>query len=1147
MYTKFIFSEIENNLKLICIEKMLNNSKNNSKNNKQLMIVPEQNTLSTDELLITSDENNAFLFSNILSFKRLAYYVLNETSVDSKDNINGIGQILLIKKILIELKDELRFYKNTINRSGFATQISETLDQMQRYAFSVNDLKNVLDIFTKDENSTAFIYKLNDLYLIYSKFEEKIKEKFLTNDDLLILLKSNIKNSQYIKDLDIYITSFYSFSVLENRVILELSKYAKSLTIAIPMNNGVSLEDVRNKNIEVYDLYREPKEAVKSIVKLIDNVENSKIEIEHIECVLKNPAIEFLKKNINNTTAKYRGDTDVIEFYEADNKYTETEFVVKYINNLILEGYRYKEIVLVCPDFENYNYILKSVFNKYNIPIFYDKKDFLYKNRIIECIRSAFEAVNRNMEYEYVFRFLKSGVADINYGQIDYLDNYIIEYGIRGYMWAYDIWNFGSNRDETLYDLEELNNLKNKITYFLEPLKDIIGTVKVHCKNLYEFIERLKIFEYIENKVLDENIPINVKREYELVWDKLILIIEQMYDILGDEEISFEDFTKIFDAGVNDDDFGHIPTYDDQIVIANTNRSKIENTKVMIFMDATDKNYPKYSEQNVIFDTEECEKILNTGFRFLDDSMERFYAQNMALFLNILKAEEKIVFIKPKATLKGEINNNSKMIEKIMHMFSKDFLEIKESKYKNKSSYELKKEISKYKDNQTVYKWYKDKQGRLEKELFYNIENEDYFKHKLSKEVVDKLYGNELFVSVSKLEKYVQCPYSYFLRYNVKAYPKKEYRTTAVDYGQLFHLMFELFTDYMHTNGKNYEDVVKNEIDEFVDEHMEYCIVNINKDILLKDTRYRVYLARIKKIAKVSIWAIVYHIKNGFFDKILSEASFKNKGDFNIMKVKLDNNVKLSLTGKIDRVDFMKTLEINEDGNAVKSAYVKIIDYKSSKKSLELDQLYHGLQLQLVLYLDTMIKNKTTIVDELGVDEVYEAGVFYFSTKNPIIEKGKYDLSDENLETKVLEEFKMKGVFNSKDEVVYGIDKKFKGLLNSSNEELSSTNKKSLIYNAELIKGNKLGKKSSGISQENIAKLREFANYKVKKISTDILKGDIDVKPTKFGDVEYCTYCEYKNICQIELKSNYNKFRKLDKISKELVIDKIKDELKKDE
>ncbi len=1125
MGIKFIFSELENDLKKVCIERAVQ-----EKDNKQLIIVPEQNTLSTDSMLIEYSQNHAFLFSNVLSFKRLAYYVLNETEANNKDNLSSIGQTLVIKKVLHEVQDELLYYKNAITRPGFASQISETINQMSRYAFDSEELKKVIDIYQDQEVSNTFKYKLHDLNIIYNSFFEKIKENYLTNDDLLLILAKNIKKSTYIKDLDIYINSFYSYSVLENMVIRELAKYAKSLTVAIPLGKNETLETVRQNKVEIHDFYHEPKQAVKSLLKIFDNLEDVKVEFEHINTNVANKEIEFIKENYNKfKLPTFEGETKSVKLLNCNTKYSETELVAKIVKSKVEnEGYRYKDIVVVCADFESYGHILKNTFNSYNIPIFYDKKDFLYKNRVIEAIRSAYDAVLKKMKYESIFRFLKSGVVSFDPEQINYLENYIIEYGIRGYMWNFEEWVYGQNsKSELKYDLDEINSIKQSVTKLLSPLKNEKLLVSEHCENLYKFLENLKLFEYIESKVLDENTPINIKREYELVWDKLVLLLEQMYDVLGDEKVTLEEFYSIFDTGVREDDFGHIPTFDDQVVVANINRSKIESAKIMIFMDASDKNYPKYTEQNIIFDSEECDNILNTGYRFLDSSLERLYAQNLVLFLNIAKVQDELYFTKPKSSLKGDIINPAKAVEKIMTMFNIDFIDENDLTQGSKSKEDIKKEIGEYKDNEKVYNWYKSSNGRIEKDLFYSIESEEFFKHKLSTDVVEKLYGKELLASVSKLEKYVQCPYAYFLNYNVKGRPKKVYEATSMDYGQLFHLLFELFIEDIRLRETDWNDITEEQINLFVDEQIEYCLANLNKEVFLNDSRYKVFLDRISAITKVSIKAIVHHIKNGKFENIYSEASFKNKGEFNVLNIKIDGkNIRVS--GEIDRVDLLKSVEEDEEGNKVEKCYVKIIDYKSSDRKFELDKFYHGLQLQLVVYLDTIMKNKKTLLRAVDFDDVEEAGFFYFTAKNPIIEKGGKNV---DIEEEVLKEFRMNGLYNSRDEVVLGIDTKFDKILRGVTGEVSKEDRKSFIFPAEFTTKNALSSNSTNVDKEDMTSYREFANNKIKEIGQNIFQGNIEAKPSKFNDFEYCTYCDYKNICKIELKGENNKYNEMHSLS----------------
>ncbi len=1129
MAVKFIFSEIENELKNLCIDRVVTSS-----NNKQLLIVPEQNTLTTDTQLINKSKNNAFLFANVLSFKRLAFYVLNETEVSSKENLTSIGRILVIKKVLHEVQNELVYFKNSITRPGFATQISETLNQMARYNFTGEEFNNLLDIFNSKSTNTSFQLKLKDLNLIYNAFNKKIEENYFTTDDLLHILAKNIKHSEYIKGLDVYINSFYSYSVLENKVILELAKHCNSLTITLPLSKKDTLDTIRGNDVELSDFYFEPKKAAKQLLKLFDNTEDLKVEYEHLNATSRNEDIQHILDNYGKSyTKKEKSDfnNNTVQFYECENKYTETEFIANLINEKITEGYRYKDIVLVCPDIESYSYIIKNVFDKQNIPLFYDKKDMLFKNRVVECICSALDVVVKNFKYESLFRFLKSGVINFENEKLSMFENYIVEYGIRNYMWNFERWSYGQHSIKQVYDLDEINEFKNLVLDLLSPLQNKKLTISEHCRNLYDFIEKIEVFKYIEDKVLDDTTPINVKRELELVWTKTIEIIEQMYDVLGEEVVTLEEFVSIFESGVREEDFGHIPTYDDQVVIANINRSKIESAKVMIFMDCTDRNYPKYTEQNIIFDTEEAENILNTGYKILDSSLERLYAQNLAMYLYIAKVEDELIFTKAKATFKGDELNSAKVVTNIQKPLNKNFTYETDVKFRYNNKESVKRNIKNYTSNEDVYGWYKNATGRINKDLFDKIESEEFFKYNLSTDIIEKLYGKEILASVSKFEKYVQCPYAYHLTYNIKGRPKREYQANSMDYGQLFHKLFEIFVTNVQLAKTNWKDIDDDYISKFVDEQIEFVIINMNKEIFTRDSRYKVYLDRIADISKISIKAIVYHIVSGEYEEIYSEASFKNKGDLNVLNVKIgDKNIRVS--GEIDRVDLMRVTEKDDEGNIKENCYVKIVDYKSSKKSFSLNDFYNGIQLQLIVYLDSVLKNSERLLKNTRFDKIDEAGVFYFTAQNPILDKNVVkDIAE--VDKEILQQFRMNGIFNSNENVVNSIDKYLKKPeeLNSLGDGYSDYKSDSDVINAKYTTKGEFYSSSGNVDKENMQMYREYSNTKIKEIGQSIFEGNIEAKPVKNKDFVYCSYCNFKNICMIELKDDKGKYKELEQLS----------------
>lgn len=198
--------------------------------------------------------------------------------------------------------------------------------------------------------------------------------------------------------------------------------------------------------------------------------------------------------------------------------------------------------------------------------------------------------------------------------------------------------------------------------------------------------------------------------------------------------------------------------------------------------------------------------------------------------------------------------------------------------------------------------------------------------------------------------------------------------------------------------------------------------------------------------------------------------------------------------------------------------YLRIIDYKSSVKDIDLNSVSYGLQLQLLTYLDAIIKE----------ENAEPAGVLYFSLIEPIINSEKKKTKEE-LEDEIRKRFKMKGLVLADVKVVKMMDKN----LESGYSEMLP------VY---IGKDDEISQKSSSVAtKEQFEILQRYITKLIKNISKDILSGNIEIKPYYKDKKTPCEYCEYKGICQFDKNKLGNEYSYVPNYNK----DEIWEELKK--
>ena len=380
---------------------------------------------------------------------------------------------------------------------------------------------------------------------------------------------------------------------------------------------------------------------------------------------------------------------------------------------------------------------------------------------------------------------------------------------------------------------------------------------------------------------------------------------------------------------------------------------------------------------------------------------------------------------------------------------------------------------------------------------------------KISKENIDKLYGNTLNTTVSRLEQYKACGFSYYLKYGLKIRDTNEFKVQMVDTGNFMHDVIDTFFKTIREKELDVKKITEDQTYELIDKIVEEKL-SISKNYIFTSTdKYKLLTRRLKRVIQKSMKYIIESLKESDFQVFGSELEFKKGKDYEPISLQLQDGKKVEITGKIDRIDLAK----DENGK-----YIRIIDYKSSVKNIDLNEVVAGLQIQLLTYLDATCK----------IEEMFPAGVLYFSLIDPVIKAEKY-MSDEQIEEELKKKFKMNGLILADVKVVKMMDKK----LESGNSN---------VVPAYIDKEGNLSKKSNAVTREQFGDLQKYTAKIIKEISEEILSGNINLNPyynTKTKKTP-CEYCEYKSICQFKAGSYGNNYNYISKKEKQEILEQIK-------
>ncbi len=1094
--SKYIYDEINGKIK---------------ENKKIYIITPEQFSFTAEQKLL--ENKKSVINAEVVTFNRLAYRVINEIGGVVHTNLTKCGKAMLVFSILQKQKNNLVF----LNKSDENIDLCiRTISEFKKHGVTLEKLKNIQD---KIEDK-YLKNKLKDMILIYEKFEEKIKNKYIDETDLLTILSENIENIDFLKNSIIYIDEFSGFTEQEYLCIKKMIKIAENVIITF-------CTDDLELNNNYLDIFYPNKITYKKIINLLEE-ENKKIEKIYLNNTyrFKSEELKYIEENLFN--AKINN----INLFLAKNQYSEIENIAKKINILIKnEKLRFKDIYIITKNIEKYSSLTKTIFNKYNIPVFIDEKRDLNQNIIIQYILSILDIFIKNYSFDFIFNYLKTGFVDIEENDIFKLEKYAKKYGIKNNKFKKD-FTFGineKNKEEIYY----LNELRKKIIEPLINLKNIIDEDRTNIgKELYLFLISQKIEEKIIEKIkkLKENNYYDLAKEYEESYQIVIEIFNQIDLIFHNEKMTIDEFSKIIKIGLKNSELGKIPKSQDQVIIGDIDRSRSRKTKVLFIVGLNDGVFPSVNKSEGFFDDEDREYLKDKGIELAKGTLENLYDDNFNIYKAFSVAEEKLFLSYVSSDDEGKALRPSNLIYKIKRMFpniieesdiisSNNKIEIVNenklfedliliiNKLRNKNE-----EDKNIEDPQklffTIFKYYQ-KNEKYKDLLNDNLKYMNYILNEnIKKENVQKLYGEKLETSVSKLEKYKACPYSYFMQYILKIKDNDELKVQSFDTGSFMHdVINSFFEDINYSEKNNLKNISDEELEKMVDGIIDEKLLNSNNYIFTATEKYKLLVSRLKRIIKKALKYIIETIVQSEFNLDGTEVEFSEKGKYKPILLNLENGKTVEIIGKIDRVDIAQTDD---------KKYVRIIDYKSSVKSIDLNDVYAGLQLQLITYLDAVCK----------VEDFLPAGVLYFNLLEQIINSDK-KLSNEEIEQRIKNNFKMKGLILADVKVAKMHDKNL-------------TSGMSQIVPAYIDKTGTLSpKKSSIATKEEFDKLQNYINKTIKNIAREIFNGNIEMKPYYKNKKTPCEYCIYKNVCSFNSGICKKDYRFIDKKSNEEILTKI--------
>ena len=1099
--------------------------------NNYIIVVPEQFTMATQKAIVDRHPKHGVQNIDIVSFNRLAFRVFEELGISDLSILDDTGKTLILKRIIEENRDRLNIYRRKANQSGFVEEMKSAISELYSYGIDLESFENIRS-YTKDKPYMDM--KLMDIGLIYKAFKETLGDRYITKEEILKKLCSVIGKSQLINNSEFFLDGFTGFTPVQEELLGILLDNGRRLTVTVtlPQEETGGLTGAGFENIKEQELFNLSKTTINKLYGLAADRQISIADEDIIAAKAdrsfrynEDNELSYIEKNLfrDNITVSGCDSRGNVRIAALDNPIREAEAAAAYINERVRTGgLRYRDFAIITGDLDTYRKLIETAFRENDIPFFMDNKRKLISNPCVNAIRQSLLMVSDNFSYESVFGFLKCGISGIERDKIDILENYVLEFGIRGFNRYSKIFTKANSR----YSEERLcaiNEIREAFTGLIGEFKESTGgrnkTVRDYTYAVYQLMEKLDVYGILSKyeEGFKEKGNLSLAKEYEQTYGLLINLLDKLVELMGDTKIGISEYSKLLDSGLEEIKVGVIPLNVDTVVIGDIQRTRLSDIKELIVLGVNDGIIPMVSGKSGLFTGKDRSFLKSIGVELSPGARENIFIQRFYLYQNLTKPTDRLILSYSRTSASGKALRPSYLINTIRDMYADDkslFMDVREDNIytrelgiryiaenfsKSNEMTPLQKELFSY--------FYRD--GELKKKLMRIVEGADFSSctGRIDEAVARVLYGNDMIKSATRLERYAACGYAHFIMYGLKLAERRIYEISAADMGSMYHRVVELFSKEMKKEGLSFRTVSDEEREQLLNRCMEQVENSANGDVFFDTERNKYLLRRIREVSLKTLWVISEHVRAGNFEPEDFELSFSD--------------------GRVDRVDTMR-----QEGKL----FVKVIDYKSGSKKFDMDEVIGGLQIQLINYMGAVLdierqKNRDS--------EIVPAGAFYFNIKSPYIERISERYSDdmtgeerrrldEAYRNAFLEEYRQSGLVNSDSQAAAEMDL-----------SLKEGKGKSLIIP---IKAEELntGIGKSFMSGRNFNDIIEYIRNKTEEMCDEILSGDIETNPYIKAGKTPCDYCGFKELCTFNEKYTGGKHRKQDRYKPEEVLDIIK-------
>ncbi len=1113
MKVRFILGRSGTGKTSLCVKEICDNLSQSSSDEPLVLLVPEQATYQAERAVLTDQRISGYHRLRILSFNRLAMHLHSKPGTPAE--ITPTARQMVIRNIIEKNRNNLTVFGGQTDLEGLSQGLSRIITEFHEADKEPEDLESLAHNLRDRSDSELTGIKFLDLAFIYRQYREFIRDRFVNPDIQLQEACQKVAGADFLRNALLWVDGFASFTIAQLNFLKEMILAARLSRVALcldprqietetgrpsPENNGI-FEATEKTYRTLLEICRKNKTPIDTPV-ILDKVLRFK----------NSPGLALLEKNIFSFRPGKAASTKDIQIIAAADPRAETRYAARSIARLVMSGRcRYRDIAVIISDPATYRHYIESAFEDYRIPYFLDIRKPLNNHPALQALLAALSAATGGFASEYCLEYVKTGMSPIEKAEADVLENYCIAFGVKPGGWTSEQqWSYSAKTFKQA-DETEIDAIRKKalapVIEFHNSLRSRTGEQGIAAadfvNSVFDFIKRSGLFEK-----LTRDVP--AREENAQLYEKLVAVLDEIADIFADQRKEPADFAAMLAQALSQLTAAFIPAALDQVLVGTIERSRHPNVKAVFIVGAAQKHFPNsISFDNLL--TDDDRQAANKADFEIDEGIDRQLRERQYLaYIAFTRPSEKLYITYPKTDRSGMPSAPSQFIENVKELFEKMDEQFASGSDIEPQGIVNQIELGDYladvlgKDSTAEPLAKAAAGGILEKFL-----DEPFFaisatvksalryqnKSEVAEQVSEKIFDKPPVFSSSRISSFNNCPYQHFCKYILSLEERKVLSFEPVDIGTLYHSVLEKLYYRLKEKGLHFGSADENLLRKLTGEVLAYIIEHDPEAAgFASRDEHSLWLitTTVQEMLEEAVTAYSEIARAGKLVQSGAEIKFGPKENVNC-SVTTPLGKKIDLFGFIDRLDIAET-----DGKNI--AFV--FDYKRTSRSLSWQGLYHGIDVQPVMYL-LAVRGASINGKKIGEP----AGAFYL----PVEVRPKTKEIDQI--EKAAEKFthKARGLFNG--EYYELLDSEIKAGWSRYYSFSFTQNSGQYGYY----------KAGASVKPRDFQIILKYAEKIIGTTADEILSVKTDIRPYRSCLKTACSFCPFRPVCRFDWQINeYN-------------------------